>query len=377
MRIATYNVQNLFRRAKVLNLDTTGAAKAVLEDVQRLNELIGKAAYSAQDKADIMAMLMKHDVENEAKRAFLIQQVRGKLYSQKAGTPLGKTNISQIKAGGRGDWDGWIELERELVSTAAIENTARVIEAVDADVLCAVEVESRPSLVEFNARFLKSPKRYPHRMLIDGNDKRGIDVGLFSRFAIGDMRSHVDNALPKSAAEPNVASKARFSRDCAEFSVQLPGGKVLWVLCNHFKSRGFGSKAGNDQKREREAAQVRKILGRFDLAKDLVAVCGDFNEVPSSVSLSPLLAGLPNLRNVFEKLPAGADRWTHRDDATANEQIDYLLVSKPLFAACTQAGVERRGVFRKNTPANTRFPTVTGDKDAASDHAAVWAEFKV
>ena len=360
-----------------MNLNTTAAAKPILDDIQRLNELFAKPTYSAQDKADIMALLMKHDVENDAKRPFFIQQVRGKLYSQKQGTPLGKKDISQIKAGARGDWDGWIELERELVPTGAIENTARVIEAVNADVLCAVEAESRPALVEFNDRFLKPAKRYAHKMLIDGNDRRGIDVGLFSRFAIGDMRSHVDDSLPKSAAQPDVASKARFSRDCAEFAVQLPGGNTLWVLCNHFKSRGFGSKAGNDQKRERESAQVRKILGRFDLTKDLVAVCGDFNEVPSSVSLAPLLVGIPNLRNVFEKLPAGADRWTHRDDATANEPIDYLLVSKPLFTACSKADIERRGVFRKNTPANTRFPTVTGDKDAASDHAAVWAEFNL
>ncbi len=377
MRLATYNVQNLFRRAKVLNLATTAAAKAILEDVQRLNELFAKPVYAAQDKADIMALLTKHDVENEAKRPFFIQQVRGKLYSQRQGTPLGTTNISQIKAGGRADWAGWIELERELVSTAAIENTARVIEAVNADVLCAVEVESRPALMEFNERFLKPAKRYRHKMLIDGNDPRGIDVGLFSHFAIGDMRSHVDDALPKSAAQPNVASKARFSRDCAEFAVQLPGGKVLWVLCNHFKSRGFGSKAGNDRKRERESAQVKKILGRFDLTKDLVAVCGDFNELPASASLAPLLAGMPNLRSVFEKLPTGADRWTHRDDAAANQPIDYLLVSKPLFTACSKVEIERRGVFRRNTPANTRFPTVTGDKDAASDHAAVWAEFSL
>ena len=377
LRLATFNVQNLFRRAKVLNLDTTAAARAILDDIQRLNELLGKENYSAQDKADIKQLLMKHDVENEEKRSFFIQQVRGKLYSQKQGTPVGVTNISQIKADGRGDFDGWIELERELVSTAAIENTARVIQAVDADVLCAVEVESRPALVEFNERFLQPAKRYPHKMLIDGNDKRGIDVGLFSRFDIGDMRSHVDDALPKSAAEPNVASKARFSRDCAEFAVQLPGGRTLWVLCNHFKSRGFGNKADNDKKRERESAQVRKILGRFDLKKELVAVCGDFNELPSSASLAPLLGAMPDLRNVFDKLPAGADRWTHRDDASANEQIDYLLVSKPLFAVCTKVEIERRGVFRKSALATTRFLTVKGEKDAASDHAAVWAEFNL
>jgi hypothetical protein len=64
--------------------------------VRRLNKLLAKATYSPQDKEDIKALLQKHDVENEEKRPFFIQQVRGKLYSQKQGTPVGVTNISQI-----------------------------------------------------------------------------------------------------------------------------------------------------------------------------------------------------------------------------------------------------------------------------------------
>jgi hypothetical protein len=81
---------------KVLNLDTTAAARPTLDDVQRLNELLGEATYSPPDKEEIKQLLRKHDVENEDKRPFFIQQVRGKLYSQKQGMPLGVTNISQI-----------------------------------------------------------------------------------------------------------------------------------------------------------------------------------------------------------------------------------------------------------------------------------------
>ena len=58
--------------------------------MQRLNKLLAKATYSPQDKEDIKALLQKHDVENEEKRPFFIQQVRGKLYSQKQGTPVGR-----------------------------------------------------------------------------------------------------------------------------------------------------------------------------------------------------------------------------------------------------------------------------------------------
>ncbi len=72
---------------------------------------------------------------------------------------------------------GWIEWRRELVGAPAIENTGRIISEIKADVLCLVEVESRPVLKRFNETILKAAP-YPHAMLIDGNDDRGIDVAL-------------------------------------------------------------------------------------------------------------------------------------------------------------------------------------------------------
>jgi hypothetical protein len=65
-----------------------------------------------------------------------------------------------------------------------VENTARVVAEINTHVLCLVEVESRPAMVEFKKRFLKSKSRYPYEPLIDGNDPRGIDVGIFSHLEI-------------------------------------------------------------------------------------------------------------------------------------------------------------------------------------------------
>ena len=137
-----------------------------------------------------------------------------------------------------------------------------------------------------------------------------------------------------------VTNQPVFSRDCAEFEIDIPGTRHLWVLVNHFKSRGYGSKLANDAKRKRQAATVAAILKRSDLRQQWVVVAGDFNELPQSDSLAPLLE-LPGLRNAFDLLPAGADRWTHRDDATPkqNDQIDYLLVSAALWPHVTQAGI--------------------------------------
>jgi hypothetical protein len=101
--------------------------------------------------------------------------------------------------------------------------------------------------------------------------------------------------------------------------------------------------------------------------------------LPKSASLAPLLQR-PGLRNAFEKLTDGADRWTHRDDATPgkNDQIDYLLVSEGLWPRLQEVGIERRGIWATAQKTRAKYPplaSVTGDSNSASDHAAVWADF--
>ena len=186
------------------------------------------------------------------------------------------------------------------------------------------------------------------------------------------MRSHTDDLDP-------ATNRPIFSRDCAEFEIDIPGTRHLWVLVNHFKSRGYGSKASNDARRKRQAETVTAILRRFDLEKQWVIVAGDFNELPSSDSLAPLLQRV-GLRNTLAKLPNDADRWTHRDDAvpSKNDQIDYLLVSEALWPRLREVGIERRGVWasaKKTREKYSPLSTITGDSNCASDHAAVWADF--
>jgi endonuclease/exonuclease/phosphatase family metal-dependent hydrolase len=245
------------------------------------------------------------------------------------------------------------------VGDVATRNTGKVINALRADVLCTVEVEDRGLLGDFNSQVLAS-KRFVHHMVIDGNDERGIDVGLMSDLELRTIRTHVDDMDGTSRT---------FSRDCTEYETRLTDGRSLWILCNHLKSQGFGDEASNDARRKRQAARVRAILQeRFDLANELVVVAGDLNDDPDSDPLQPLLT-LPNMSNIVDTLPA-ADRFTHVF-GTKRSQLDYLLVSKPLKDTLTSVAVERRGMFK----VNGHFPTVTKEADAASDHAAVVAEF--
>ncbi|MDQ3117664.1 MAG: endonuclease/exonuclease/phosphatase family protein [Verrucomicrobiota bacterium] len=280
MRIATYNVENLFSRVHAMNSDDPDQTSVVLAAVAELQALIAHEIYTVADKARMLEILKKHKATGTG-GPFFLQETRRRLYSN-----------GKIVADGREDWIGSIEWRRDLIQGPAIENTGRIINEIKADVLCLVEVESRPVLRRFNDTILKDGP-YPHAILIDGNDERGIDVGLLSRRPVTDMRSHTDDLDP-------VTKWPVFSRDCAEFEIDIPGTRHLWMLVNHFKSRGYGSKASNDAKRKRQSETVAAILRRFDLQKQWVIVAGDLNELSSSVSLAPLLQR-EGLRNACAK----------------------------------------------------------------------------
>jgi len=62
-------------------------------------------------------------------------------------------------------------------------------------------------------------------------------------------------------------------------------------------------------------------------------------------------------------------------NGTASEKIDYILLSPPLFAGVKQGGIFRMGVWGgKNGDIFPHYPEVTKTGEAASDHAAIWAE---
>ncbi len=207
-------------------------------------------------------------------------------------------------------------------------------------------------------------------MCIDGNDLRGIDVGLLSRYPISNIRTHIFDKKPSS-------SKPVFPRDCLEVELAV-GNKSLHILCNHLTSK-LSDKTG--AKRKFQSEEIKKIIhANYNLNTDLVVVAGDLNDTPDSSALSPLL----NMNNLYDvlKLQFGntlPDRWTYHYQ-NKFQQIDYVLVSKPLKDVFQQAGIERRGMFdlaRFTNGTEQSFDSITSPANAASDHGAVWADFNL
>lgn len=214
-----------------------------------------------------------------------------------------------------------------------------------------MEAEDRPALVRFNedvfgvrqkANTAKADRWiYEHIMLVDGNDDRGIDVGIFAKdgYAIESIQSHVD--------DPGTKREPVFSRDCAEYTLSTPGGNRLLVLVNHFKSKGFGAQATSTARRRAQAARVAEIYEhrRAEGIKNII-VLGDFNDTPDSAALKRLVQDT-DLRDVSTLgSPTFDDGGRTGTFGTGKDKIDYILCSPVILGMVTKAGIFRKGVWR-------------------------------
>jgi endonuclease/exonuclease/phosphatase family metal-dependent hydrolase len=364
MKIASYNVENLFLRAKAMNQTTWAEGADALKMHAEMNRILGKQTYTAADKRKIVDLMKKLgiDKKDDGGQFVILRQNRGQLVKRPTSGGL------QVVANGRDDWIGWLDLKIEAVNEVATRMTAKVIDTLGADVIALVEAENRPSLIRFQHDVIGS-QLYDHIMLIDGNDDRGIDVAVMTRagFEIELIRSHVDDT---------DHGKLIFSRDCAEYHLKTPSNQRLVLLVNHFKSKGFGSQADSNRKRKLQAQRVKTIYeGLRQGGADNVAIVGDFNDTPDSNPLSPLIQGT-DLKDISEhpNFDNGGRPGTFRN-GTASNKIDYVLLSPALFAKATGGQIFRMGVWGgTNGTLFPHFPEITKSIEAASDHAAITAE---
>lgn len=377
MRIAAYNVENLFDRAKVFN-DESNIHQHVLNAHAEINTLFEKPVYSGADKARMLVLLEELGMLNDNDGPFVrLRKIRGRLIVR----PRDRTKPRLIVADGREDWIGWVELKTETVDATAMLLTARVIFDVGADVLAMVEAESRPVLKTFQevmAKKLNLVETYTNIMLIDGNDSRGIDVGLATHtgFPIGRVRSHADDLKPDG--------HPIFSRDCPEYEVTTPSGETLMVLANHFKSKFGGNDPASRAKRLAQATAVKAYYERLrGEGFENIVVLGDLNDTPDSEELQPLMDGT-DLRDVsdhphFTEVEFGADNGNRgigtyglgNDD----DKIDYLMVSPALWDKVVVGGIYRKGAWPGSRPPRWEvYPELTKKHHAASDHHLIWVD---
>jgi endonuclease/exonuclease/phosphatase family metal-dependent hydrolase len=390
MRLASFNVENLFARAKVLNTATWEEGRPKLAAFERFNRTAQRRFYRKVDKQkmledlETLAVITRASSDgrlirqpNAAAQLAILRENRGDFMIERRATGI------EIVATGRADWIGWLDLVVEPVDEVAIRMTARVIQDLAAGVLAVVEAEHRPSLLRFNESMLAN--RYRHVMLVDGNDQRGIDVGLLTTASrpIVRVESHVDDRDTKHP-DPTKRDNRLFSRDAPVYTVRC-GRETLHVVVNHLKSQSRTGDEPPDVLRTRQSARLAAIYRQ--LRRDgatFVAAVGDFNRGPDESGGHPSLEALfrPGLGLVDAfSLPSfdpGPRPGTFQS-CGLRDRLDYIFLSPELAARVTRGGLFRRGLWGRATNVNPPedweiYPEITASVHAASDHAAIWVD---
>jgi len=98
MRIASFNVENLFERAKVLDLQSWAPGKPVLAAQAELNALFEEAIYTDAIKARILELLTALGLQRSDDSEFVrLRKIRGQLLRRPRSGPV------RVVAAGRPD----------------------------------------------------------------------------------------------------------------------------------------------------------------------------------------------------------------------------------------------------------------------------------
>jgi endonuclease/exonuclease/phosphatase family metal-dependent hydrolase len=298
--------------------------------------------------------------------------------------------------------------------------TAQVIADLECDILCMQEIDDRWALDNFNKHYISKARSRSGRepafkwyRLLEGNDPRGIDLGLLSIKELRPVtRSHAhhtfdsldlyaDDRLEGGHINP---SDRVFRRDCLEAEFEVSGQPLTLFVC-HFKSQAGGgwAKERNDGIRSAEARAVRKIIeAKFDdPANANWIILGDLNESAwttksidrdprrvnlNTLELAPLLDGFAH--NAIEQADK-MERWTHYYAADNKySQLDYILVSPKIHnenpnmkVEIIRAGLPYRAggdpTMHDHTTVIERYPGVGIHRPKASDHCAMVVELAI
>ena len=266
--------------------------------------------------------------------------------------------------------------------------TALTIQKANPDVVCMQEVENDRILKFFSRKYVdkvykKNRDPFTYKRLIDGNDPRGIDVAVMSRYKIESISSNRERRGMVPYHDGTKEDEI-FRRDCLEVNVKK-NHAILPIFVCHFKSMSGGRDATKPI-REVEAQEVKKIIEEkfSNPANEDWMIVGDLNDYTetdgtpdNNHSLSALLDNDFTF-DIVKNIDDPMDRWTHYYSThDTYRQIDYILLSPSLSAKNPGIVPEifRIGQpFRAERYSGERLPRIGFQRPKASDHCPVVAD---
>lgn len=152
-----------------------------------------------------------------------------------------------------------------------LTNVSKVILGVDGngpDNLMLIEIESDLVLTQLNKEYLKKAN-YQTQVLIDGPDKRGINVGFLSRFPL--VGQPILHPIPWKPENEEDRKWMERSRRILEVTVKAPNGDPITFMVAHFPS------LANPTYWRKQIAEFAKELIKSKGPNAMVVFGGDLN----------------------------------------------------------------------------------------------------
>ncbi len=219
-----------------------------------------------------------------------------------------------------------------------MDAVALAIRAIDADILCLQEIESRAALDWFMSGRLED-MGYAHIVSIDAGDERGIEQAILSRFPIVESKNWVHR--PLGGVHPEKYGNGRnwhagkdivFHRSPLMGVVEVPAsvlggdeGYRLRVIVVHHKSGRY-----SDYWRDKETQGLLGALAEIDGETDPLPtlILGDFNAESDAPSVRAYLSS--GFKDLIGDNPGPDTRWTSHE---SGRRIDLILANEAASAA--------------------------------------------
>ena len=247
---------------------------------------------------------------------------------------------------------------------------------MDLDILAVQEVEDIDTLIAFNNNHLNS--LYKHVTLVEGNDKRLIDLGVLSKFPFGGVTSW------KHAVDPANPDLNVFGRDLLMVDIydQARSETLFTIFNNHMKShfvppekdKAAGAKEADDLRLRQAKVMVEIVKNSIPPDRNFI-ILGDLNDPPEAKSLRPLknsaeikiVNGLssPVITPSPQNFKTEKQAWSYRFKPT-NLPAEYHLYDQIWLSEALSAKQTGSYILR-------RTKSITGKSDG-SDHDPVWVE---
>ncbi len=375
MKIATFNIQNLFHRDKSMVDSQVG--NIVINWLDEMEHLMDKHTKTASDLDMIKDLSFLLGFEKISNISYAITRRRIEAMFFRAINSSGESKANSLT-----DLSGWVTLQTIAVKRIATLNKARVIAEVNADVLVLQEVEDRNSLFDFNNQFLPKFNGVPYRelLVLQGNDGRGQEIGMLTKngFQIQEVRTY-GNELDDNG-------KPIFDKNLVKYEITTPSQNKICLLAVHFQEQGRG-KENSDALRFRQAQRVAEIYRQLrSQGQEHVIVAGTLNAVSYCFSLAPLLQKTdlkelskhPGFNIAVEKeKDAGYLHLKANKMGLKIKQKDYILFSPELFSRVKNSGLNRKAVWPEKASQWLVYNTIKNKKQAASEHPVVWGEIEI